>query len=142
MTAKKRVETLRLLIGQNSVLSNSVKLVALYAELNRLLAIRTAKHDSRWLLSVLHTTRALDTSLSELRNAKGWGSGTSLNDHLTVFTKHQILYTAELTAYRNEIVYKRNKYMHEAGATPDQLEADRILREMEGCLSVVISRLT
>ena len=31
--------------------------------------------------------------------------------------------------------------MHEAGATPNQLEADRMLREMESCLAIVIARL-
>ena len=141
MSAKKRVETLRLLLGQNSSLNRSPKLVALYAELNRLQAVRSAKHDSRWLLSVLHTTRALDTSLSELLNAKGWSAGSSLNDHLKVLASHHVLVSAEVQAFRKEIVYKRNKYMHEAGATPDQLEADRILREMESCLAVVISRM-
>lgn len=141
MTVKKRVETLRLLVGQNSALSQSAKLAALYAELNRVLAVRTAKHDSRWLLSVLHTTRALDTSLSELLITKGWGAGSNLNDHLKVLAAHHVLVSAEVMAYRKEIVYKRNWYMHEAGATPNQLEADRILREMEGCLAIVISRL-
>ena len=141
MTAKRRVDTLRVLVGQNSALSKSAKLAALYGELNRVLAARSAKHDGRWLLSVLHTTRTLDTSLSELLDAKGWGAGSNLNEHLKVLATHQVLVGAEVVAFRKEIVYKRNKYMHEAGATPDQLEADRILREMESCLAIVVSRL-
>ncbi len=141
MTTKKRVDTLRLLVGQNPLLSQSTKLTALYGELNRLLAIRTAKHDSRWLLSVLHTTRALDTTLSELLTAKHWGAGTNLNAHLVVLAKHNVVTAAELAAFRKEIVHKRNKYMHEAGATPTQLEADRMLREMESCLAIVTARL-
>lgn len=141
MTAKRRVETLRLLVGQDSALGSSPRLAALYGELNRVLAVRTAKHDSRWLLSVLHTTRALDTSLSELLHTKGWPAGSNLNDYLKILANHQVLFSAEVVAFRKDIVYKRNKYMHEAGATPNQLEADLILREMESCLAIVISRL-
>lgn len=141
MTAKKRIETLEVLIGQHSTLRASVKLAALYGELNRILAVRSAKHDSRWLLSVLHTTRALDTALSELLTAKGWGAGSNLNDHLKVLATRTVLGSTEVQAFRKEIVYKRNKYMHEAGATPEPLEADRILREMETCLTIVISRV-
>ena len=47
----------------------------------------------------------------------------------------------EKAGYETGIVKKRNKYMHEAGAMPDQLEADRILSEMHACLTVVLSRL-
>ena len=115
MTTSTSVETLRLLVAQNSLLSQSAKLTALYSELNRLLAIRTAKHDSRWLLSVLHTTRALDTTLSELLTAKRWGAGTNLNAHLKVLAQHNVVTAGELAAFRKEIVHKRNKYMHEAG---------------------------
>lgn len=141
MTAKKRVETLRVLIGQHATLSASTKLTALYGELNRILAVRSAKHDSRWLLSVLHTTRALDTTLRELLTANGWGAGSNLNEHLKVLAARTVLSSIEVQAFRKEIVYKRNKYMHEAGATPEQLEADRILREMEVCLVIVVSRM-
>lgn len=142
MTSKKRVETIRILIGQHPALSASTKLAALYGELNRILDSERSKRDSSWLLSVLHTTRALDTTLSELLAAKNWTCAQpNLNEYLKVLTKQNVLSDKERGAFSKEIVHKRNKYMHEAGAFPAKPEADGILREMEACLTIVVSRV-
>ncbi|MGV9540179.1 hypothetical protein [Nocardia beijingensis] len=39
----------------------------------------------------------------------------------------------------SEIVDKRNRYMHRAGAMPNRLDANSILNEMDACLSFVLA---
>lgn len=72
MSYKSRVDTLRILIDSHYTLSGSPKLSQIVEELNRItLSGRMPRHNG-WLLAVLHTTRALDTTLSEIVRFKGW----------------------------------------------------------------------
>jgi hypothetical protein len=142
MTRKDRVDTLRLLIDGHRILRSSSKLTLITGELNRILASSVVPKHNGWLLSVLHTTRTLDTALSEIVTYYGWHvSQPSLGKYLAALTSNNKLWPHEKNGYLNGIVKKRNKYMHEAGAMPNQLEADLILNEMHACLSVVLARV-
>jgi hypothetical protein len=110
--------------------------------MNRIITSSNLPKHNGWLLSVLHTTRTLDTVLSEIVVFKGWTANPpSLGSYLKALSGNGALWPHERTGYENSIVRKRNKYMHEAGAMPDQLEADRILNEMHACITVVLSRV-
>lgn len=141
MTTKKRVETVRILIATHSGLSHSPKLSDIVGELNRVLtATRVPKHNG-WLLGLLHTTRALDTSLRELLIQKGWfNSETGLGGYLTNLEKRSVLTAAEHVRWRRSIADVRNKVMHTAGEMPTQLQSDAVLSEMEACLVIVLAR--
>jgi hypothetical protein len=142
MTYEKRVKTLQVLVGSHRSLRGSSKLSNIVGELNRITASDKLPQGNGALLAVLHTTRALDTTLSEIVAFKGWKPRVpALGDYLTEFKKHKCLSDDEKDLYQKSIVKKRNKYMHEAGAMPSKLEADKILSEMHACMSIVLGRV-
>jgi hypothetical protein len=110
--------------------------------MNRITASTKVPKNNGWLLSVLHTTRTLDTTLSEILRYKGWqAQPPGLGKYLTVLSNNGVLWPSEKNDYSDKIVKKRNRYMHEAGAMPNQLEADSLLSEMHACLFLVLGRL-
>jgi hypothetical protein len=141
MSAKKRLDTIRVIASKNKALYTSARQAAILGEFNRIAVTeRSGKHDG-WLLTVLHTTKALDTSLSEVIKSKGWSAQSdlySLGVYLKAFAQHSILTEKQRIDFQKPLVDKRNKYMHEAGATPDKLEADSILNEMHAYLILVL----
>ena len=93
-------------------------------------------------MEILYTTRALDTCLSEIITHKNWHGQSekySLGSYLKVLANNGALNEQLRKYYQQNVVVKRNKYMHEAGATPDKLIADRVLNEMLACLSIVLA---
>ncbi len=142
MSKKSRVVTLQVLVSQHHALQGSAFLAAIIGELNRVIAAdRVAKHNG-WLLKVLYTTRALDTSLREIIACKGWDPSSdarSLSQYLKVLAGNSVVTPDQRNTYEKSLAHKRNKYMHEAGAMPDQLEAGQILNEMHACLSIVLA---
>lgn len=142
MRDKKRVDTLRILISGHSALATSPKLNIIVGELNRISASSRQPGSNGWLLKVLHTTRSLDTTLSELLQFKRWtASRSSLGSYISAFSLNGILRLPEKQRFENDIVRKRNRYMHEAGAMPTQIEADKILSEMHACVAMILARL-
>jgi hypothetical protein len=142
MTYKARVDTLRLLVDGHYILRSSSKLSLITGEMNRIIASGNLPKHNGWLLSVLHTTRTLDTVLSEIVMFKGWTANPpSLGSYLKALSVNGIIWPHERTGYESSIVRKRNKYMHEAGAMPNQLEADGILSEMHACMTVILGRV-
>lgn len=142
MSTKGRIDTIRLIAGQNQALSGSAQLNAIVGECNRILTADRFNKNYGWLLKVLHTTRALDTSLKQVISHKGWNSTSdlySLGAYLLVLTQHGVLSENQRKDFQKSVVDKRNKYMHEAGAMPNKLEADAILNEMHSCLVFVLS---
>lgn len=140
MTHKARVDTLRLLVDSHHILRSSSKLNLITGEMNRITNSSKVPRHNGWLLSVLHTTRTLDTVLSEIVVFKGWAANPpNLRSYLRALSLNGVILPHERTGYEHSIVRKRNKYMHEAGAMPDKLEADRILSEMHTCMTVVLS---
>src|ERR1700744_3601654 len=130
MLYKKRVETTRVLISGHQALASSPRLNDIIAELNYIISSSRSLRRSGWLLVILHTTRALDTTLKEAINYKGWRSRQSLGGYLFKFEAESILTRTEKTHYQQNIVDIRNTYMHEAGAMPRRSDADAILAEM------------
>lgn len=142
MSAKNRVDTIRVIAGQNQALKTSPKLSAILGEFNRIISAERYKKDYGWLLKVLHTTRALDTSLNVVIMHKAWNGATdpnSLGSYLKILANKGVLTPRQGKDFQRTIVKKRNKYMHQAGAMPDKLEADSILSEMQSCLVIVLS---
>lgn len=142
MTRRKRIDTLRLLVKGNRLIAGSTRSQAIEAEFKRLETVQRRRNVDGWLLSVLHTTRALDTTLSVLIAEKHWPIVKfGLGAYLVELDKRQILTSREQLSYQTRIVKKRNKYMHEAGAIPHGLESDRILTDMQECLEQVLRKI-
>lgn len=142
MTYKNRIKTLRLLAGGSPDLSASSQLSAIYGEFNSIGRSRSRNSSDGLLLAVLHTTRGLDTCLSEILLNRGWSvAGKNLNAYLKELQAKRVIYSNELRLYQTSLVHKRNKYMHEAGATPNKNDADRLLTIMHDILFDVIARL-
>jgi hypothetical protein len=144
MSRKKRIDTLRILISGHQALSNSIRLTDITGELNRISASGRLPRRSGWLLAVLHTTRALDTTLGEILFTKGWDpnrTSKSLGSHLTRLNRNAILTQAQRTHYQAKVVDERNKYMHQAGAIPSKIDADAILAEMDACITHVLGQV-
>lgn len=142
MSTKNRIDTVRLLVSTHPTLKTSPKLNDIVGELNRVVASeKTPKHNG-WLLKLLHTTRALDTTLREVLIFKGWANANSysLGGYLMSLRNHTIIDQSEYLAWKNSIVNPRNKYMHSAGAMPNQLESNAVLSEMEACLTVILAK--
>jgi hypothetical protein len=144
MSRKRRIDTLRVLISSHQVLSHSTKLADITGELNRISASGRLPRRSGWLLAVLHTTRALDTTLSEVLVIKGWDpnrTSNSLGAHLSRLSNNAILTQTQRAHYQTKVVNERNKYMHEAGAIPSKIDADTILAEMDACITHVLGQV-
>ncbi|QJY45140.1 hypothetical protein [Pseudonocardia broussonetiae] len=142
MTYSKRIETMRVIAGGHPSLSQSNKIQAIYGEFNSIKSCFRRKGAAGWLLSVLYTTRALDTCLSEIISSKHWTpKGAALGGYLKELEARAVLTAVERQLYQATVVKKRNRYMHEAGATPSNVEADRILTDMHACFVIVTSRV-
>ena len=142
MSTKNRVDTIRILIGGHSSLSSSSKLTDIIGELNRVTAASKIPKHNGWLLGLLHTTRALDTTLREIVEGNGWlaPQHQSLGGYLHALETNNVITDNERSEWMRLIVEKRNVYMHRAGAMPTQLETDAMLSEMEACVAVVIAK--
>lgn len=143
MSKKSRVETLRVMMASHAGMANSSRQTAIIGELNRIVAAaRIPKHNG-WLLTLLHATRTLDSTLNELIKYKGWHTynENNLRSYLRLLSAHHVLTSAERQLYEREIVHRRNRYMHEAGAMPDRRESDKVVNEVHACLSQILRRL-
>jgi hypothetical protein len=138
MTYPSRVRTMRVLVDGNPILAASPMLTAITGELNRIERATRRPADNRWLLTVLHCTRALDSTLNVLCDHKGWAHPTkrSLGGYLVVLGAHLPSLQSQFQGFQLTIVRPRNKYMHTAGSTPGNLEADRLLAAMHDCLQL------
>jgi hypothetical protein len=138
MPRQARLSTMILTIGAHPIMTNSSKLARIYGEINQI-GIAERSGNSNWLLHVLHTTRALDTCLSEILTAKGWNVGKkNLGTYFATLATHHVLRGNQNTYYTKTLANPRNKYMHEAGATPTMQEARTIFNEMYSCLDTVL----
>jgi hypothetical protein len=138
-------DLLRVMAGQHKALNVSPKLAAILGEFNLIASAKHITDNNGWLLKLLHTTRALDTCLSEVIAYMGWNTQSSdpkgLGSYLLTLRKNGVLTEEQRIDYRRSLADKRNKYMHEAGAMPDKLEANSILNEMHSCLVVVLANV-
>jgi hypothetical protein len=108
----------------------------------------------RRLLQILHSTRALDSTLAAFINNYGYTDPLypikkvrSLSGYLHLIcygnpatANIRKLEESDLKKYEQNIVHKRNRYMHEADAFPmNDLEILLLLSQMDECLFKVFS---
>jgi hypothetical protein len=103
----------------------------------------------RWLLQVLHSTRALDSALAAfvqqkgIRPTKKRGKLTGLGSYLKLLEAHGTSRGGRLPRgfarkYQMSIVNHRNRFMHEAGSFPaNEAEIRTLLGEMQSCMAAV-----
>lgn len=131
-----------------SVLSRSSLLGVInseYTEVVRTHRVRQTRR--RQLLQVLHSTRALDTSLKEFTTLHGIPvPNPSLGGYLVALERNRprstlrLLPSVQRLHYQATIVRPRNRYMHDADAYPrDDREIQTLLAEMHNCLVAVLN---
>jgi hypothetical protein len=97
------------------------------------------------LLQVLHSTRALDSTLAVFTSYYAISvPRPSLGGYLRELTRHHVpglglLRESDRAQYKRTIVDKRNLYMHEAGTFPSRGEISFLLSEMHACLARVLA---
>lgn len=142
---KKRIEALKAVVAGSIIPSTKSQVINNeFQEVYRVHTIQPLAR--RRLLQILHSTRALDSFLSEFTNYYGCrGTNHSLGSYLRSLENHASpriarLKTGRSQYYQNKIVNQRNHYMHEAGASPsNDKEIASILAEMQVCLVEISS---
>ncbi|GJM16103.1 MAG: hypothetical protein DHS20C13_14300 [Thermodesulfobacteriota bacterium] len=109
---------------------------------------RIRSNKRKLLLQLLHSTRALDTSLKNFVTYHNCNvNGNSLGSYLRSLIRphHHSSLSGSLTRpqvdyFQDKIVNKRNHYVHEAGAFPSSdREIEILLNEMQNCLTIVLA---
>ncbi|KAB2756962.1 hypothetical protein F9K81_13790 [Brucella anthropi] len=142
-----RVDTIRAIIAGSPSLSAHHSFAAISNELEE---VKSLMHVGlvrrRYLLAVLHATRALDVALKTFVAVLGLhhSPSTSLGKSLRYIELSAPTVLGSAFAMRQRfqasIVASRNRYMHEAGAFPaSDYEIRMLLAEMEHCLAVVLA---
>jgi len=133
-----RVTALQTLIAGSPLPPNDIQRVI--RELNEVfVAGRVRIPYRRLLLQVLHSTRALDSTLGGLITASGGAPPNSLGNALrhlkrTGLNRNRLTETLG-SHYQREIVKPRNTYMHQAGSYPaSTAEIAKLLADMQQCL--------
>ena len=140
MVSEKRIETLRMIVGSHPILVNDPRTGDIVRELQRVIETKRIAGGDRWLLQVLHTTRALDTCLSRVVAQRGWTVTTpSLGAYLIKLRTKGVIVEQQRFHWQDNIVRPRNTYMHSANQMPPQHMADSLLDEMDACMSIVLA---
>lgn len=133
----RRVRTIQVLLHGSSISSHSSyrDIRAEYSQVVNVASVK--KRNRRLLLQILHSTRGLDSALRALiRTNGGTIRRNSLGSYLHELVRMGKIHQSERQRFQNIIVYARNRYMHEAGAYPNNSnEIHRILVEMDMCIS-------
>jgi hypothetical protein len=108
MSRKRRIATLRVLVRGHPMLKNSPKILNIVSEVNRIESSGRLSNPNGWLLAVLHTTRALDTTLSEIVRKKRWPIGRypGLGAYLSTLEDHKVIKSHENAQYTNSLLKK------------------------------------
>jgi hypothetical protein len=149
-----RIETLQVIAA--SLLGNTIpcqKVLKEFEEVKRVDSM-AIEEKIRRLLQILHSTRALDSTLAAFIKNYGYTDPSdpskkfkSLYGYLYLIcfgnpatANIRRLKESDLKKYQQKIVNERNRYMHEADAFPiDDLEILLLLSEMNECLAKVFS---
>ena len=126
---------------------------AIQDEFNEVHLVRRVRRDARRrLLEVLHSTRALDTTLAvfvghhNCHSPRHRNAPNSLGGYLYALRDHSVpglqrIAEPHRANFQQQIVAIRNRYMHEAGSMPtNDTDIQSLLSEMHACLALV-SRL-
>lgn len=144
--SSQRLQTMKALLAGSVACSSSSRFHDIINELDELVAAkRVSDQKRRLLLEVLHSTRALDSSLAAVNahyscdpNAK------TLGQYLHALVNHSHaslgrLSTNQVGQFKVKVVNLRNRYMHSAGAFPQKSEVIHILAAIEQCLATVVA---
>jgi hypothetical protein len=146
---KARVRTLQALVSGMPCLAAHAQFPHIQAEFGEVYGVRKVRRKTRRrLLEVLHSTRALDSTLAAFIGHHGCCSPgkkppKSLGQYLFALHNHTVgglghLADAHRRRFASNIVDPRNLYMHQAGAFPmADTDIQLLLSEMHACLSVV-----
>jgi hypothetical protein len=144
-----RVRTLQALIASMPVIAFSTAAPAVHSELGEIVKSRRVRAGNRRrILQVLHATRALDTALKQFVRHHGCTdrlgkAPMSLGGYLSALEQHRVTAIGTLPAsqrkhFQRVIADPRNRYMHEAGASPvSDTELAVLLSEIDACLAAV-----
>jgi hypothetical protein len=145
-THRRRIAALKALVS-GSVLGGTPTEPTINGEFDQVVAsghVRILQR--RYLLQVLHSTRALDSALRAFVAHHGIPStGSSLGSYLHALQTHTHmglgrLPAARRTHYQNNIVDVRNLFMHEAGTAPaNDAALATLVSEMQACLAEVFA---
>jgi hypothetical protein len=137
-------------MSRTAIAGDAVSWSLIKGELNAVVdANRVSIKKRRWLLQVVHCTRALDSGLAVFIREKRIAplsasrAPTALGDYLELLERHSTpgpgkLPRGSAKRYKKTIVKHRNRYMHEAGSYPhDERQIRMLLGEMEVLLSLV-----
>ena len=142
MVTENRLETLRMIVGSHPILAGDSRTGDIVQELKSVIGTNRIAGSDRWLLQVLHTTRALDTCLSRAVAQRGWTVATpSLGAYLVKLRAEGIIVEHQRNHWQTKLVQPRNTYMHSANKMPTQQQSKNLLSEMDACMSIVLARV-
>ena len=145
-THKNRIDTNISLINSCPAM-NRPSLAKIKAEFRQVLeADDVSPIRRRNILKILHSTRALDSSLSTFLSSHGLlGLSHSMGSYLHQLKRHHNpsisnISESERSKYQLSIVKVRNKHMHEADQYPrNDREVNELLSEMQALIARVVS---
>lgn len=147
---KKRINTINTLIAGSDIQysPNFASIILEFQETDNCKKIR--KINRKYITMILHSTRALDSSMAyflqhnSIRNYRNGNRAITARsigqyiDALALHNNNQLnrITQQERTNYKNRIANIRNNFMHTAGAYPtNSNEVNNLLSEMHSLLS-------
>lgn len=145
MSLDNRINTIIALINSSSI--NSIQKNNVKIEYRQVVNVnKVAPPQRKNILRILHSTRALDTTLKAYLDFYGIRGGNhSIGQYLNTLAKHSDnrigkLSDSEKRKYQREIVDHRNKHLHTANSYPtNDSEVSNIISEMQALVSRVVS---
>jgi len=145
MSQKDRIKTIIALLNSNPATSAG-SFATLKAEFEQVLHVDAITPMSRKnLIKVLHSTRALDSTLQAVVGHHTLGPIHSLGPLIDKFYSHTNpvlgrMYQSECTRYKRSIADMRNKHLHTAGSYPrNEGEVTNLVSEMQSLIMRVLS---
>lgn len=143
MSNKKQIDALQtLILGSTLNKKCKAECALINQEFDEVVRVEKVTPLSRsLLLQVLHSTRALDTTLQTFLIMHNCCTGNSLGGYLYDLKNHKVLGLGTISEkernnFQTSIVNKRNKYMHKAGTFPiNEREVSVLLSQMRTCLN-------
>lgn len=143
---RRRIETLKALVD-GSIVSTHAAHPSVIDELDLVHEVRRVPQlPRRYLLQVLHATRALDSYLKAFINSHGLNPhAAALGQYLQTLANHahaplQRMSQTDRLRFQRTIANIRNRFMHEAGTFPGrEAEVENLLAEMDALLSLVVA---
>lgn len=142
-----RIKTITALISSNRALNSTAIYNQIETEFKKVVSVNSIKNEkTRHLLKILHSTRALDTTLKAVLDYHGIGYKIpSLGSYLVGLSNHKKsllgkISVTEKNRYQKSIVRIRNLHLHTAGSYPQNSnEVSGVLSEMHALISRVTS---